>query len=84
MCCHSHICLTTSVNSSTGTHVRSAATVGGNLALSLQRALESDLVTVLMGCGAKVRVASSGGGRCAPAVSETYTISVNFYLTKCI
>lgn len=47
-----------------GTHVRSAATVGGNLALSLQRRLESDLVTVLMGSGAKVEVSSSGGSRC--------------------
>lgn len=35
-----------------GTHVRNAATVGGNLALSRERGLESDLATVLMGAGA--------------------------------
>lgn len=37
-----------------GTHVRNAATVGGNLALARERRLESDLATVLMGAGASV------------------------------
>ena len=37
-----------------GTHVRNAATVGGNLVLARDRRLESDLATVLMGSGATV------------------------------
>lgn len=37
-----------------GTHVRNAATVGGNLVLARDRRLESDLATVLMGAGAAV------------------------------
>ena len=37
-----------------GTHVRNAATIGGNLALARDRHLESDLATVLMGAGAEV------------------------------
>jgi hypothetical protein len=37
-----------------GTHVRNAATIGGNLTLARERHLESDLATVLMGAGAKV------------------------------
>jgi xanthine dehydrogenase iron-sulfur cluster and FAD-binding subunit A len=42
------------VPSLAGTHVRNAATVGGNLALARDRRLESDLATVLMGAGATV------------------------------
>jgi FAD binding domain in molybdopterin dehydrogenase len=42
------------VPSFAGTHVRNAATVGGNLALARDRRLESDLATVLMGAGATV------------------------------
>ena len=38
-----------------GTHVRNAATVGGNLVLARVRRLESDLATVLMGAGATVQ-----------------------------
>lgn len=37
-----------------GTHVRNAATVGGNLVLARDQHLESDLATVLMGAGATV------------------------------
>lgn len=56
---------------SAGTHVRNAATVGGNLALARGRRLESDLATVLMGAGSTVKyleVGSSGDigdARCA-------------------
>ena len=48
----------------TGTHVRSAATVGGNLALAVRaRPLESDLVTVLIGARARVQVSNADGSR---------------------
>ena len=46
-----------------GTHVRNAATVGGNLALAVRRGLESDLVTVLIGARAQVQVANADGSR---------------------
>jgi len=59
-----------------GTHVRSAATVGGNLALAVTaRPLESDLVTVLVGARAQVQVSNADGSRWAalipPATNQT-------------
>ena len=51
-----------------GTHVRDAASVGGNLALARERRLESDLATVLMGAGASVRSLDlAGAAGAAPA-----------------
>ena len=40
-----------------GWHVRNAGSIGGNLMLAKTRAFESDLATILIGVGAKVRVA---------------------------
>lgn len=65
-----------------GTHVRNAATVGGNLALARQRHLESDLTTVLMGAGATVRFvdlascADVGAARCVRTLSQPCTATV--------
>lgn len=41
-----------------GTHVRSAATLGGNLVLARNKYLESDVTTILMAAGVLVQVAS--------------------------
>ena len=41
-----------------GTHVRAAATIGGNLALLREHALQSNLAPVLIALGATVTVTS--------------------------
>ena len=41
-----------------GTHVRSAATLGGNIALGRLKALEPDAITMFMAAGASVQVSS--------------------------
>ncbi|KAL3141630.1 hypothetical protein ABBQ32_004865 [Trebouxia sp. C0010 RCD-2024] len=46
-----------------GTHVRSAATLGGNIALGRLKDLESDIITVFMAAGASVQVASQSSNR---------------------
>ncbi|KAK9807521.1 hypothetical protein WJX72_001412 [[Myrmecia] bisecta] len=46
-----------------GTLVRSGATLGGNAVASRERAIESDFMTVLMGAGGSVHVASRKGTR---------------------
>ena len=46
-----------------GTHVRSAATLGGNIALGRLRALESDVITVFMAAGASIQVVSKKTSR---------------------
>ena len=62
-----HEVLARSLCPGTGTHIRSAATVGGNLALAVAaRPLESDLVTVLVGARAQVQVSNADGSRRAP------------------
>ena len=43
--------------------MRSAATVGGNLAMAVTARLESDLVTVLIGARARVQVSNADGSR---------------------
>ncbi|KAK9918869.1 hypothetical protein WJX75_007680 [Coccomyxa subellipsoidea] len=43
-----------------GNQVRAAATVGGNLVLTRDRGLESDLATLLMAAGAEVQTAKAG------------------------
>ena len=50
--------------------MRNAATVGGNLAAALQRGLESDLVTVLIGGRGQVQLSNADGSRCAAEVNE--------------
>ena len=47
----------------TGTHVRAAATIGGNLALLRERALQSNLAPVLIALGATVTVTSQHSQR---------------------
>lgn len=46
-----------------GTHVRSAATLGGNIALGCLKDLESDVITVFMAAGASVKVVSKTDSR---------------------
>lgn len=53
-----------------GTHVRSAATLGGNIALGRLKDLESDIITVFMAAGASVQVASQSSNRFAHALHE--------------
>ena len=48
-----------------GTHVRSAATLGGNIALGRLKDLESDVITVFMAAGASVQVVSLSNNRSA-------------------
>ena len=47
----------------TGTHVRSAATLGGNIALGCLKDLESDVITVFMAAGASVKLVSKTDSR---------------------
>ena len=53
---HTYLCNHSSSLCITGTHVRSAATLGGNIALGKLRDLESDVITVFMSAGASVQV----------------------------
>lgn len=53
-----------------GTHVRSAATLGGNIALGRLRDLESDVITVFMAAGASVQVVSQSSKRLAHALRK--------------
>ena len=39
-----------------GTHVRSAATIGGNIVLTQQKGLQSDFCTIMLAAGAQVSV----------------------------
>lgn len=50
-----------------GTHVRSAASLGGNIALGRLKDLESDVITVFMGAGASVQVVNKSSDRSACA-----------------
>lgn len=50
-----------------GTHVRSAASLGGNIALGRLKDLESDVITVFMGAGASVEVVNKFSNRSACA-----------------
>ena len=54
-----------------GTHVRSAATLGGNIALGRLRDLESDVITLFMGAGASVQVISKSSSRSACTLHQT-------------
>ncbi|DBA80138.1 TPA: hypothetical protein ACH3X2_007614 [Trebouxia sp. C0005] len=49
-----------------GTHVRNAATLGGNIALGKLRDLESDVITVFMAAGASVQVICKTDSRWMP------------------
>ena len=49
-----------------GTHVRAAASVGGNLVLTRERALQSNLVPILIVLGASVVVTSLHSRKYAP------------------
>ena len=51
------------VSSHAGTHVRSAATLGGNIALGRLKDLESDVITVFMAAGASVQIVSKTSSR---------------------
>ncbi|KAK9866574.1 hypothetical protein WJX84_009736, partial [Apatococcus fuscideae] len=46
--------------------VRAAATVGGNVVLARQRALQSDYCTIMIAAGAEVEVTSRAGARWVP------------------
>lgn len=53
-------------------HVRSAATLGGNIALGRLKGLESDVITVFMGAGASVQVVSHSSSRSAHTLAQVY------------
>lgn len=56
-----------------GTHVRNAATIGGNLVLARSQGLESDVATLLAGWGASVH-ANSPGSKSATQAAESAKI----------
>ena len=73
MQCNSDMCV------HAGHLVRAAATVGGNVVLARQRALQSDYCTIMIAAGAEVEVTSRAGARCA----ATRELSVSNDATAC-